>query len=261
MEGIAQRETTVSISTQSPSEHTSSPFALLDHLLLLPDKADIERDAVAHAWQAHGGRVRRLGKFWQPSALDSARVCLYGNDTFCLVIAQKLGLQLVSPDDAILMQCPPQLLQREVHLRELGTLGTRDFPLFVKSLVPKLFRSAVYDTLATLERQCQGLEASTAVLTSEVVHFVAEARSFIHQRQVLDCAIYEDQADLQDARSCVEALVRSLPLPETCVLDVGLIEGKGWAFLEANASWGAGLNGCDPTKVLPAIKAATFYRS
>ncbi len=31
----------------------------------------------------------------------------------------------------------------------------------------------------------------------------------------------------------------------------------GWAFLEANATWGAGLNGCDPVAVLPCLAAAT----
>ncbi len=39
--------------------------------------------------------------------------------------------------------------------------------------------------------------------------------------------------------------------------DVGLIKGEGWAFIEANSSWGAGLNGCEAAKVLPAILAAT----
>jgi hypothetical protein len=48
-----------------------------------------------------------------------------------------------------------------------------------------------------------------------------------------------------------------MSLPRTVVIDVGFIEGRGWALIEFNAAWGAGLNGCDPEKVLPAIVAAS----
>jgi hypothetical protein len=41
------------------------------------------------------------------------------------------------------------------------------------------------------------------------------------------------------------------------VVDVGFIDGRGWAVVEFNAAWGAGLNGCDPDKVLPAIVVAS----
>jgi len=41
------------------------------------------------------------------------------------------------------------------------------------------------------------------------------------------------------------------------VIDVGLIANRGWGVIEFNAAWGAGLNGCDPEKVLPAILAAS----
>jgi hypothetical protein len=49
-------------------------------------------------------------------------------------------------------------------------------------------------------------------------------------------------------------------LPRAVVVDVGLIDGRGWAVIEFNAAWGAGLNGCDPDKVLPAIVAASGQR-
>jgi hypothetical protein len=60
--------------------------------LLIPEKADVERDAVAAAWTAGGGRVQRLGRFWDPPPLEPESVRVYGNDSFCLVLAQKLGL-------------------------------------------------------------------------------------------------------------------------------------------------------------------------
>ena len=41
----------------------------------------------------------------------------------------------------------------------------------------------------------------------------------------------------------------------TWVLDAALI--RGWALLEANAAWGAGLNGCDPRGAMACIAEAT----
>jgi hypothetical protein len=41
------------------------------------------------------------------------------------------------------------------------------------------------------------------------------------------------------------------------VLDVGVVEGKGWVIVEANAVWGSGLNGCDPSAMASCVMAAT----
>ncbi|MBV6626222.1 MAG: ATP-grasp domain-containing protein [Rivularia sp. (in: Bacteria)] len=36
-------------------------------------------------------------------------------------------------------------------------------------------------------------------------------------------------------------------IPSATVIDVGVIKGRGWAVVEQNAAWGAGLYGCNPT--------------
>ena len=49
-------------------------------------------------------------------------------------------------------------------------------------------------------------------------------------------------------------------LPLAFVLDVGLVEGRGWAVVEFNPAWCSGLLGADPTavlSVLPALKNPT----
>ena len=55
----------------------------------------------------------------------------------------------------------------------------------------------------------------------------------------------------------MSCLAREVELPKTCVIDVGLIDARGWAVIEANATWGAGLNGCDPARAMLAIAEAT----
>jgi len=54
--------------------------------LLISDKNDIERDALAAAFASRGGAVHRLGRFWDPPLFDPATVRVYGADSFCLVL-------------------------------------------------------------------------------------------------------------------------------------------------------------------------------
>ncbi len=78
--------------------------------LLIPAKSDEERDRVAQAWEAAGGRVRRVQKFWvKPDLADNEAVAIYGNDTFAQVLAQVLGLKLLSPDDALIGRISSEL--------------------------------------------------------------------------------------------------------------------------------------------------------
>jgi hypothetical protein len=62
--------------------------------LLLPSKIDVERDAVAIAWQDAGGSIFRVDRFWEKPALpEGVAIAIYGNDTFALVLAQNWTLK------------------------------------------------------------------------------------------------------------------------------------------------------------------------
>ena len=223
-------------------------------LLIIPDKPDGERDAVASAWGEEGGTVLRLARFWEPPPVEPLLVRVYGPDTFCLVVAQKLGLELVSPPDDLVLRVGEADLKRRIVRETLG--GLQDFPAFVKPLVPKLFRAGVYASQEALLVECRGLEDSTELLVAEPVTILCEARAFVLRGQLQSCAVYEGEGSLAEARSFLSGLAERLVLPVTCVLDAALIEGRGWALLEANATWGAGLNGCDARSILPCLKAA-----
>ena len=75
--------------------------------------------------------------------------------------------------------------------------------------------------------------------------------------QVLDAALYKGQEEAVRASAFVATLTRNMSLPRTVVVDVGFVNGRGWALIEFNAAWSADLNGCDPDNVLPAIVAAS----
>ena len=88
--------------------------------LLIPDKADVEREAVARSFECCGGVVHRIGRFWDPPSFEPSTVRVYGADAFCLVLQQKLGLTLCSPSDDLLLQVPAKFLNRHVTCHMLG---------------------------------------------------------------------------------------------------------------------------------------------
>ncbi len=74
-------------------------------ILLIPEKADIERTQVFETWINRGGTIQRLGKYWiKDEKLDSHPLAIYGNQTFSLVLAQIYNLSLVSPDDTLIVR-------------------------------------------------------------------------------------------------------------------------------------------------------------
>jgi hypothetical protein len=89
------------------------------------------------------------------------------------------------------------------------------------------------------------------------VNFTVEVRTFVLDGVVLGAGVYEGKSEATDAVEFVGGLTRSMSLPRTVVVDVGFIDRRGWAVIEFNPAWGAGLNGCDPERVLPAIVSAS----
>lgn len=229
--------------------------------LLVSDKPDVERDALARAFEECGGAVHRIGRFWDPPAFEPATVRVYGADAFCLVLQQKLGFALCSPDDELLLRLPPDLLKRQLDRRTLADIERQAFPVFIKPVVPKQFRGAVYASADAVAEECRGLKPETAVLVAEAVVLTAEVRGFVLNHQVLDASVYEGSANLDEAVQFLNAVVRAVELPAAVVVDIGYVAGRGWAVVEFNAAWGAGLNGCDPRKVLPAVVSASGPRN
>lgn len=230
----------------------------MDHqILIVPAKADVERDAVAAAWESAGGTVLRVDRFWSKPDVDPARVALYGADSFCLVLAQLLDLDLMSPVDDLLLRADPSLTKRTVRGVGLGAALDGLFPMFAKPLVPKAFRAAVWQGPDELREECRGLELDTPIITSEVVRVAAEARAWVLGGEVVSCAVYEGEGDSGEASAFVTGCCPTLSLPESCVIDAAFVEDRGWCLLEANAAWGAGLNGCDPRAAVRCIDRAT----
>lgn len=237
-----------------------APWPVDGLILVIPSKPDSERDAVADAWKLAGGSVERLDRFWDPPPLPCERVRLYGPDAFALVVAQKLEIDVAEPDPYAVVKCPAELLRRAVSVERLGQAGDLVYPCFLKPIVPKQFGARVFESFTQLQEETKGLHDATEILRSEIVTIVAEARSFVLDGIVQACALYEGTGNADAAAKTCERVAMALDLPSASVLDVGLLESGEWVFIEANAAWGAGLNGCDAHQVLACIAAASRGR-
>lgn len=228
--------------------------------LLIPDKIDPERDAIAAIWQEKIGPVIRLGKFWeQPELPQAASFAIYGNDTFGRVLAQILGAKLLCPKDELIAELSKDWTKRNIQQIMLSDKASLSFPSFTKPVQPKLFTAAVYEDSNIFDSVTKGLAKDTPILVSEIVLIEAEARAFTLDNTVVDLNIYEGEANKANAIDFAQNFLDRHPhvFPKTFVLDLGFNQQKGWFILEFNATWGAGLNGCQPEKIIAAISAAT----
>lgn len=228
--------------------------------LLMPGRSDPERDAVAQAWVARGGDVRFIDRFWEPPFDLRDDLRLYGDMIFCLALADRLNLGLVSPPDDLLLNLDFRWLGRDVAGTTLDSVLVSTLPAFVKPLRPKTFRSRVYADAEALAEETNGLEAVTPVLVSPPVTFAAEARCLLLDKEVVSASVYEGQADSVEAARFAATFEAMHLVAPTYILDVGIVEGNGWVVVEANATWGGGLNGCDPDAMARCLEHASGPR-
>jgi len=234
-------------------------FNYSNSILLIPDKDDSERDAVSEVWIGNGGEVLRIGKFWAPPSIAPEKsIKIYGNSMFCLILAEKLRLKLVSPDDYILSKVDYTWIKRKIDICELQDAVNIDYPIFIKSLIPKIFSAKVYSSYEELKEECKQLDGNTPIIVSEIVSITAEVRSFILNGKQMVSSLYEGSGDVNEANQFIQEFlkVNNDLFPSTFVLDVGDIPDKGWSIIETNSTWGAGLNGCDAEKVVDCIANA-----
>lgn len=229
-----------------------------NEILLIPDKADIERDSIAKVWENEGGEVRRVGKFWIKPEVGSKRVSIYGYDSFCLVLAQILEIEMEMVKDEWIANLPHKYLKRRIEIKRIKDFAKIEYPKFVKPVTPKLFKAEIFNSLEELKIQIKGIEEKELLIFSDTIEVYKEVRSFILNREIKDLAFYEGDGDIEEARNFIEDFLLNCELvfPKTFVLDVGFNDEDEWFVIEFNSSWGAGLNFCKPEKVIECIREA-----
>lgn len=142
----------------------------------------------------------------------------------------------------------------------------------MKHALAKAFPAAVYNG-RELKAATPSLREESLVLVAEPVDWVSEFRCFVLERELVTWAAYrhlgriigghDDRLDvapamLREARHFAESVLQcpEVETPPAFVLDIGLIEHRGWAIVEANECWASGIYACDPERVLRTLLRA-----
>jgi hypothetical protein len=238
--------------------------------LVLPPRFTPDTIAVGQAATTAGWSVERLPSWRVPEWLRGQDVALYGEPLFAAVVAEDLGLALLEPPFDWLPTLPADYLRRETRFATLAQARQLEHPAFIKPADDKCFLAGVFREGQHLPSE-DVLPGATPVLIAEPVRWEVEVRCFVLDREVLAISPYLRRGELaqlpdgtwddgrtEHAEAFAQRVVsdNAVSLPAAVVVDVGIIEGRGWAVIEANAAWGSGIYGCDPAAVLRVVRRA-----
>jgi hypothetical protein len=239
--------------------------AAMPTLILTPRMTD---DSIA-LWRAAGRlgwNVDRMTRFILPDdypPLDDP--VLYVEGLTAPLIAEQLGLSISEPPVDWLVTLPERYRKREIRMMPLREAKTLTERWFMKPPNDKSFEAAVRIGAELPD----GFDPDSPVLVSECVRWRVEYRCFVLDRQVRTCSIYLRDGQLQrdfgfaapdEEVADMLAFARSMladpevRLHDAAVIDIGMIEGRGWAVVEQNAPWGSGLYGSDAEEALRVIE-------
>lgn len=245
--------------------------------LVLPPRFSDDSNALWRAAIALGWNIERLQGWRLPESFSLQplqQVAIYGESLWANFVAEQLGVHLYEPPLDWLAKLPLEFVGRRVEFATLNEAREKSFPLFVKPAGEKAFEARVYNSAQDLPLDDDQQE-SLWVLTSDVVQWKAEYRFFILNKRIkagssywrgegstlVDGAYQAPPDEFQAASDFVKKLLRGKRhgfAGAGAVIDVGLIRGFGWAVVEANPAFGAGIYGCDPKRVLPVVAGCVF---
>jgi hypothetical protein len=217
-----------------------------------------------------GWNVERLVGWRVPDELRSVvEPVIYVEALMAPVVAEAFGLTFLEPPDDWLPRLPAEFRRREISVSTLAAARNMTEPRFVKPPNDKSFAARVYRG----EELPREFDDNMTVLVAEVVSWEKEFRCFLLDGIVRTSSVYlrdgelqrdrdyaATEAELTQVRQFVSAVASDprVSLPRAVVIDVGVIRDRGWAVVELNSAWGAGIYGCDPVAVLDILRHASL---
>jgi hypothetical protein len=186
---------------------------------------------------------------------------------FCDSIARRIGLGLLEPPEDWVGTLPQELLKRDLWVGTVADINRVADRSFVKPANDKVFQYGVYEHWSDVP--VRYVAQHCPIIVSEVVAFDLEVRLYVMDQAVVTASQYrlyregvdEDQA-VEQAIQFITPHLASFRLPSAVVIDVGHIEDRGWAVIEANQVYASGLYyQADARKVLPLLLRAAGPRA
>jgi len=234
--------------------------------LILTPRYTEDSQALWRAANRLGWRVERLINWRLPDELKLVpEPVLYVEALMTEMIAEQLGLRLLDAPNDWLPNLPEEYRKRWVYLSTMGKARSMEKTAFIKPPNDKSFPARVYKG----EELPIDYPDEMPVLIAEIVEWKKEFRCFILNRSLKTFSVYLRDGELQrehdfahteeeecEVREFIETLLSDerVEILQATVIDVGAIKGRGWAVVEQNAAWGAGLYGCDPIEVLEVLR-------
>jgi hypothetical protein len=239
-------------------------------LLVLPPRFSTDSVALWRAATALGWDAERLHGWEIPGRLRERRLAIYGETFFVEYVAQQTEHVLIQPTFDWLPDLPERYRRRAVGFSSLEAARNMDGPLFFKPTDNKEFVARVYASGADLPGD-DVLPGDTPVLYAEPVTWEVEFRCFIRERRIATISPYlrggelaqapdgswpVTEQELQEVAAFAADVLQDpeANVPPACTLDVGVVRDRGWAVVEANPVWAAGIYGCDPIEVLRVVE-------
>lgn len=198
----------------------------------------------------------------------------YGSQTFCEVIAQQMNWKLWQQPFNWLAKLPREFTKRQVDFMPLSDAKKIIERKFIKPADDKCFDAKVYDPGEF--KPHKSISDDYPVLVSDVVEWSMEYRTFVgkgkssHFPFTWSNYLFHGQINEPTLHRMIpgdlvhiDLFMRDLlwacfkdGLAGPCVIDVGIIPGKGWAVIETNQAWASGLYGCDALGALKVMEQA-----
>ena len=198
----------------------------------------------------------------------------YGSQIFCEVIAQQMGWKLWAQPFDWLTKLPKEFTKRQVDFMSLGEAKKINERKFIKPADDKCFDAKVYEPGDF--KPHESIPDDYPVLVSEIVEWDMEYRVFVGKGESSHFPftwcnyLFHGQINEPKLHDMIpgnlihiDLFMKDLlwscfknDLTGPCVIDVGVIPGKGWAVIETNPAWASGLYGCSPIGALQVMQQA-----
>ncbi len=212
-----------------------------------------------------------------PLTADVPEPAVYVTTDRAVATAEALDLALLEPPFDLLARVPERFVRRRVEAATFDDLDRLQGRTFVKPADPldKWFDTGVYSDARDIRTRGRS-RPDAPVLLSEPVEWSVELRYFVLDGKPVAGSPYlsygrpawrwhanQPSAVPSAGLAVVEGACAAMAgaLPPAFVLDVGRIDDRGWAVVEFNPVWSAGLLNADPRAILPALLRATRSRA